>query len=91
MMNGKHLKYMLLVGGGLFVVLLVAGVPVSTALFYAVLLACPLMMVAMMAMMGHGTGSGGHAGCDHDHGAASDSTAGTAGETPASRSPELPR
>ena len=91
MTNGKHLKYMLLVGGGLFAVLLVAGVPLSTALSYAVLLACPLMMVGMMFMMGHGNGSSGHAGCGHDHGTAADQSGLRAEERPAAPSPELPR
>ena len=91
MSNGKHLKYMLLIGGGLFAVLLVSGVPLGTALSYAALLACPLMMVGMMFMMGHGNGSNGHAGCGHDHGTSGQQSRETAGETATVPSPELPR
>lgn len=59
-MNGSnHLKYMLLGGAALFGVLLAVGVPLQSALLFAVVLACPLMMVFMM---------GGHGG----HGASSD-------------------
>ena len=59
-MNGtNHLKYMLLGGAALFGVLLAVGVPLQSALLFAVVLACPLMMVFMM---------GGHGG----HGASSD-------------------
>ena len=46
-MNGNHLKYMLLGGAGLFGVLLVVGVPLTSALLFAVVLACPLMMFTM--------------------------------------------
>ena len=67
-MNGNHLKYMLLGGAGLFGVLLVVGVPVTSALLFAVLLACPLMMVFMM-----GSGHGGH-------GASNDQTIGRSDE-----------
>lgn len=59
-MHGNHVKHMLIAGGGLLVVLIVAGVPLGTALPYAVALACPLMMVAMMLMMGRGRAGGGH-------------------------------
>ena len=55
-MNGNHLKYMLLAGAGVFGVLLLIGLPPASALLYAVLLACPLMMFTM----------GGH-GAGHDH------------------------
>lgn len=51
----SHMKYMLLGGAGVFVIALLAGVPVQSALLVGALLACPLMMVFMMA--GHG---GGH-------------------------------
>lgn len=59
-MNGNHLKYMLLGGAGVFGVLLLVGVPLSSALLYAVLLACPLMMFTM-------GGHGGHGGAGRDH------------------------
>jgi hypothetical protein len=51
----SHLKYMLLGGGALFVVLLALGVAPQSAVFLAIALACPLMMVFMM---------GGHSGHD---------------------------
>ena len=54
-MNGNHLKYMLLGGAGLFGVLLLAGVPLTSALLYAALLACPLMMITMGGHGGHGS------------------------------------
>ena len=55
-MTGKsHLKYMVLGGGGLFVLLLAFGVAPQSAVFLAIALACPLMMVFMM---------GGHSGHD---------------------------
>ena len=50
-MNGNHLKYMLLGGAGVFGILLLAGVPLTSALLFAVVLACPLMM---LTMGGHG-------------------------------------
>ena len=66
-MNGtKHIKYMLLGAAALFGVLLAVGVPLQSAMLFAVLLACPLMMVFMM---------GGHGG----HGASSDERAPLAG------------
>lgn len=51
----SHLKYMLLGGGALLVVLLAFGVAPQSAMFIAIALACPLMMVFMM---------GGHSGHD---------------------------
>ena len=59
-MNGNHMKYMLLGGAGVFGVLLLTGVPLSTALLFAVVLACPVMMLTM-------GGHGGHGGAGHDH------------------------
>ena len=44
----SHMKYMLLGGGALFVVLLAFGVAPQSAVFLAIALACPLMMVFMM-------------------------------------------
>ena len=61
-----HLKHMLIGGAGIFVVLLVLGVDLASAGQWAILLACPLMMVGMMWMMGRG--QGGHGG----HGVAQD-------------------
>lgn len=51
----SHLKHMLLGGGALFVLLLALGVAAQSAVFIAIALACPLMMVFMM---------GGHSGHD---------------------------
>lgn len=51
----SHLKHMLLGGGAVFVVLLAIGVAPQSAVFIAIALACPLMMVFMM---------GGHSGHD---------------------------
>lgn len=58
----SHMKYMVLGGAGVMVVALLFGVPLQSALFFGILLACPLMMIFMM---------GGHSG-GHDHGQASD-------------------
>jgi hypothetical protein len=57
-MHGHHLKHMLIGGGALLIGLLAFGVPLGTALQYAIVLACPLMMIVMMAMMGRA--HGGH-------------------------------
>ena len=53
----NHLKQMLLAGAAILVALVLAGVPLARALTYAVSLACPVMMIWMMSMMGRGTGS----------------------------------
>ena len=50
-MNGSHVKHMLIGGGVILATLLFVGVPAGTALTFAVLLACPLMMGTMMFMM----------------------------------------
>ena len=55
-MNGTHLKHMLVVGGVILATLLFVGVPTGTALTLAVVLACPLMMGAMMFMMSRQSG-----------------------------------
>jgi len=73
MSHGSHLKQMLYGAAAIFAVLVVAGVPVWTALTYGLFLACPLMMVWMMISMngqGHGHGSSGH---DRDDSAQADS------------------
>ncbi len=54
----SHMKYMILGGAGLVGVALLFGVPLQSALFLGIVLACPLMMIFMMG--GHGGG--------HDHG-----------------------
>ena len=67
-MNGNHVRYMLLGGAGVVGVLTLVGVPLSSALLYGILLACPLMMIMMPGHGGHG---GGHhhssRGDDHPH------------------------
>jgi len=64
-----HLKGMALIAGGAFVVLLLLGKSPSEAFSFALVLACPLMMVGMMfgGHGGHGSskddaGHEGHAG-----------------------------
>lgn len=55
-----HVKYMVLGAAAVLAIALLAGVPLESALPLAILLACPLMMVTMMASMngGHGHGHG---------------------------------
>lgn len=53
-----HVKWMALIAAGLFGVLLLFGNSAGEALRYAVLLSCPLMMVAMM--LGGHSGHSGH-------------------------------
>ena len=65
-MNGNHLKYMLLGGAGVFGDLLLLGVPLTSALLFAVVLACPLMMLTMGGHGGH-SGHCGNGGVAHDH------------------------
>ncbi|WP_024288372.1 hypothetical protein [Cellulomonas sp. KRMCY2] len=62
-----HLKHMVIGGAGILVVLLLFGVGFQEALPWALLLACPLMMVGMMFMMNrnHGAGASG----EHQHSA----------------------
>jgi hypothetical protein len=62
-MHAKHLAYMVAAGGAAFGVMVLAGVPPATASLYALLLACPLMMIAMMASM-RGDDSQGATGLD---------------------------
>lgn len=57
-MNVNHLGHLALAGGAVLVSLLVRGVQAETALMYALLLACPVMMGAMMLwMFRQGSGS----------------------------------
>jgi type III secretory pathway component EscV len=53
-----HVKHMLLGAAGVLAIALAAGVPLESALPLAILLACPLMMVVMMATTGDGHGHG---------------------------------
>jgi len=68
--SGKsHLFWMLGLGGVIFVVLLGTGRSVGQALPLALFLACPLMMVGMMFMMGGDKGhQHGNDPTDHQHG-----------------------
>ena len=59
-----HLKHMAIAGGAILILLLVLGVELGRALPYALLLACPIGMVAMMGMMQRRAGHGGAA--QHD-------------------------
>ena len=58
----NHLKHMIIGGVAVFALLLAFGVDVGKALPWALLLACPLMMVGMMWSMNRG--HGGHG--EHD-------------------------
>ena len=60
-----HLKGMALIAGGAFVVLLLLGKSPSEALSFALVLACPLMMVGMM-FGGHGGHGGNENNAGHD-------------------------
>jgi hypothetical protein len=53
-MGRKHLLYMAGGAVAVFGVLVISGVPASTALVWGLLLACPLMMIGMMFSMNHG-------------------------------------
>jgi hypothetical protein len=67
MSHEAHFKQMLYGAAAIFGVLLVVGVPVGTALYYGLLLACPLMMVWMLITMnihGHG-GASSHESTRH--------------------------
>jgi hypothetical protein len=50
-MISSHGKHMLLGGTAILILLLALRVPLGTAISYAVLLACPLMMAVMMWTM----------------------------------------
>lgn len=50
----SHLKWMGGIAVGILAVLLLMGRPLGDAIFLAILLACPLMMMGMMLMMGRG-------------------------------------
>lgn len=72
-MSIKHSAAMLGVAGVGVVVLLAFGLPLTTALSFAFILACPLMMVWMMfGMSGNGMNHGGRGRTNHDQEAKSD-------------------
>jgi Protein of unknown function (DUF2933) len=65
MLHDRMLTY-LLAAVAIGTVLAIAGVPLAALLPYALLLACPLMMIFMMrGMGGDGEDHTGH-GCEHD-------------------------
>jgi len=64
MTTKRHLTYMLIAGGAVLGGLWAFGVSLSTAVPYAFLLACPLMMVFMMRGMDHGGMGHGSTGRD---------------------------
>jgi len=64
-MNGNHMKYMLFGGIGLLVVALALGIQLQTALLVAFVLACPLMMMAMMGMTNSDGAHAGHGATGH--------------------------
>lgn len=71
-----HLKHMLIGGAAILAVLLVAGVDLGRALPYALLLACPLGMAAMMFFMMRQPGNAAASHQHHTHGASDASAAG---------------
>lgn len=68
-MHGKYMGYLVVAAAAVAVGLMLAGTPVVSMLPFLLLLACPLMMVMMMRMMGdgHRAGRGAHRGDDPDH------------------------
>lgn len=64
-MNGNHMKYMLFGGIGLLAVALALGIQLQTALLVAFVLACPLMMMAMMGMANSDGAHAGHGAMGH--------------------------
>lgn len=80
-----HLKHMALGAAVILGLLLAFGVDLSAALRYALLLACPLGMVAMMLFMGRGRGHAhGHHG-PHGHRGHEDVAADAGGENQPTR------
>jgi hypothetical protein len=79
-----HLKHMAIAAAVVLALLLAVGVDLSGALRYALLLACPLGMLAMMLVMGRG--HGGHGNPPHPHAgphpAASDETQPSSADRP---------
>jgi len=61
-----HLKHMFIAAAAVLVVLLALGVDLGGALRYAVLLACPLGMAAMMLVMARPNRA--HGTAPHSHG-----------------------
>jgi uncharacterized membrane protein len=72
-MTIKHIVAMLGVGAVVGAVLVAFGLPLTTALLFAFILACPLMMVWMMfGMGGSGMNHGGSVRTSQDQEAKSD-------------------
>lgn len=68
MMIKSHLKHMLIGGAAILAVLLVVGVDLRQAFQWAVIAACPLMMVVMMGRGHGGHGDPGPGATPEDHG-----------------------
>lgn len=60
MSTRKHLLYMVLAAVGVLLGLWLTGVPLQAAAPWALLLACPLMMIVMMVLMNRTMQSPGH-------------------------------
>jgi hypothetical protein len=60
-----HVEYMVYAAAAIFIAFTVVGVPLTAALSYGVVLACPVVMIGMMFMMG-GHGHGGEHEDEHD-------------------------
>ena len=68
-MQHDRIPTYLLAAAAIAAVLAIVGVPLAALLPYALLLACPLMMIFMMrGMTGMGSGRENHTGhgCEHD-------------------------
>ena len=66
MSNRKHLTYMGLAAVVVLGALWVAGVPLDRAAPWAILLACPVMMIVMMLFMHDGMSHTGHRADERD-------------------------
>lgn len=60
MSNRRHLLYMGVIGVVALAGMWLVGVPLDRAVPWALLLACPLMMAAMMLLMNHGASHDEH-------------------------------
>ena len=70
MQHGNHFKQMLIIAVVILGGLLAFGVPTGSALVFAVLLACPIGMAAMMYFMSRdeqGQNAHGHGGAHQAH------------------------
>jgi hypothetical protein len=86
--HANHLKHMLLGGAAILAALVLAGVPLATAASYALVLACPLMMIFMMRGMIHGGSSEPHHHADDSFRDHEDATQSLVREPPSSQARE---